>query len=99
VRIRKYVVANKWRDYKKRVIMDETYNQRRIVSVHQMLFEMARGNFNSKIPESKEKDELETIVVLINMVAEEIKGSLFEFVNVHSTTEFITQTNLILDSN
>lgn len=79
--------------------MDEPYNQRRIVSVHQMLFEMARGNFNSKIPESKEKDELETIVVLINMVAEEIKGSLLEFVNVHSTTEFITQTNLILDSN
>lgn len=79
--------------------MDEIYNQRRIVSVHQMLFEMARGNFNSRIPESKEKDELETIVVLINMVAEEIKGSLFEFVNTHSTPEFITQTNLILDSN
>lgn len=79
--------------------MDEIYNQRRIVSVHQMLFEMARGNFNSKIPESKEKDELETIVVLINMVAEEIKGSLFQFVNIHTTPEFITQTNLILDSN
>jgi AraC-like DNA-binding protein len=79
--------------------MDEIYNQRRIVSIHQMLFEMARGNFNSRIPESKEKDELETVVVLINMVAEEIKGSLFEFVNTHNTQDFVTQSTLTLDSN
>jgi len=79
--------------------MDEIYNQRRIVSIHQMLFEMARGNFNYRIPESNEKDEIETLVVLINMVAEEIKGSLFEFINTHSSQVYVTQSTLTLDAN
>ena len=79
--------------------MDEIYKQERIISVHQMLFEMARGNFNSRIPQSALDDDLETIVVLINMVAEEIKESILDFVSTHNTHEFITQTNLILDRN
>ena len=66
-----------------------------------MLFEMARGNFNSRIPLSVNDDELETLVVLINMVAEEMKESIFQvgYVNTHSTHQFITQTTFILDSN
>lgn len=80
--------------------MDPQLNQQRIVTMHQMLFEMARGNFNGRIPLSSEDDELETLVVLINMVAEEMKESIFHagYVNPHSTFRFITQTNLILDS-
>ena len=50
--------------------MNRPHNQERIVTMHQMLFEMARGNFNSRIPLSLFDDELETLVVLINMVAE-----------------------------
>jgi AraC-like DNA-binding protein len=81
--------------------MNRPDNQERLVTMHQMLFEMARGNFNSRIPLSSYDDELETLVVLINMVAEEMKESIFHsgFINTHSTHEFITQTTLILDEN
>ncbi|CAM3578354.1 helix-turn-helix domain-containing protein [Flavobacterium psychrophilum] len=79
--------------------MDSPHNQERIVTMHQMLFEMAGGNFNSQIPLSSYDDELETLVVLINMVAEEMKESIFHdgYVNTHSTQQFITQTTFILD--
>jgi AraC-like DNA-binding protein len=80
--------------------MNQEHNQERIVAMHQMLFEMARGNFSSRIPLSAYDDELETLVVLINMVAEEMKESIFHagYVNPHSTYRFISQTNIVLDS-
>ena len=80
--------------------MKKTYNEERIVTIHQMLFEMARGNFNSHIPLSSNEDELETLVVLINMVAEEIKESIFHvgYVNPHRTHQFIAQTTFVLDA-
>lgn len=80
--------------------MEKLHNQKRIVTMHQMLFEMARGNFNSRIPLSPYDDELETLVVLINMVAEEMKESVFHggYVNTHRTPSFIAQTTFILDS-
>ncbi|WP_348800139.1 helix-turn-helix transcriptional regulator [Flavobacterium adhaerens] len=79
--------------------MKSPHNQERIVSMYQMLFEMARGNFNSRIPLSPYDDELETLVILINMVAEEMKESIFHggYVNSHSTHRFIAQTSFILD--
>ena len=79
--------------------MSNKHNEERIVAMHQMLFEMARGNFSNRIPLSSFDDELETLVVLINMVAEEMKESIFHagFVNPHGTYRFITQTNLDLD--
>jgi AraC-like DNA-binding protein len=80
--------------------MEKAHNQKRIVTMHQMLFEMARGNFNSRIPLSQYDDELETLVVLINMVAEEMKESIFHigYVNTHSTRLFIAQTTFVLDA-
>jgi AraC-like DNA-binding protein len=80
--------------------MEKLHNQKRIVTMHQMLFEMARGNFNSRIPLSPYDDELETLVVLINMVAEEMKESVFHggYVNTHRTPPFIAQTTFILDT-
>jgi AraC-like DNA-binding protein len=80
--------------------MERPHNQERIVTLHQMLFEMARGNFNSRIPLSQYDDELETLVVLINMVAEEMKESIFHngYLNPHTTHRFINQTTLVLDS-
>ncbi|WP_310555180.1 hypothetical protein [Flavobacterium sp.] len=79
--------------------MENPHNQERIVVLHQMLFEMARGNFNSRIPLSQYDDELETLVVLINMVAEEMKETIFHsgYVNPHTTYRFINQTTFILD--
>ncbi|MBC7847733.1 MAG: helix-turn-helix domain-containing protein [Flavobacterium sp.] len=80
--------------------MDSPHNQERIVTLHQMLFEMARGNFNSRIPLSSYDDELETLVVLVNMVAEEMKESIFHsgYVNPHTTYRFINQATFVLDS-
>jgi AraC-like DNA-binding protein len=80
--------------------MERPNDQERIVSMHQMLFEMARGNFNCRIPLSPYDDELETLVVLINMVAEEMKESIFQvgYVNTHRTHQFIAQTSFILDA-
>lgn len=80
--------------------MNHLHYEDRIVAIHQMLFEMARGNFSNRIPLSTHDDELETIVVLINMVAEEMKESIFHtgYVNPHSTFRFITPANFVLDS-
>ena len=79
--------------------MDKPNDQARIVKIHQMLFEMAGGNFNSRIPLSSYDDELETIVILINMVAEEMKEFLFNlgFINTHRSHQFISQTTILLD--
>lgn len=80
--------------------MERPHNKERIVTMHQMLFEMARGNFNSRIPLSSYDDELETLVVLINMAAEEMKESIFHvgYMNTHSTRPFIAQTTFVLDA-
>lgn len=79
--------------------MDKKDNQERIVALHRMLFEMARGNFSNRIPLSSYDDELETLVVLVNMVAEEMRESIFHagYVNPHNSYRFITQANLVLD--
>lgn len=79
--------------------MDKPHNQERIVTLHQMLFEMARGNFNNRIPLSAYDDELETLVVLVNMVAEEMKESIFHsgYVNPHTTYRFINQVTFVLN--
>ncbi len=76
-------------------------NQERIIHIHQMLFEMARGNFNKRIPLSALDDEMETLVVLINMVAEEMSESIFQdgYLNIHKSRGAFRQTTLILDGN
>ncbi|MBC5864316.1 AraC family transcriptional regulator [Flavobacterium turcicum] len=79
--------------------MNKTYNEERIVTIHQMLFEMARGNFNTRIPLSSNDEELETIVVLINMVAEEMKESVFQigYINTHKTFQVTARSTFVLD--
>ena len=81
--------------------MNRPHNRRRMVSMHKMLFEMARGNFNNQIPLSNYDDEIETLVLLINMVAEELKESVFHsgFVNPYSTHKMVTSASFILDQN
>lgn len=69
--------------------------------MQKMLFEMARGNFNNQIPLSDYDDEIETLVVLVNMVAEELKESAFHsgFVNPYITHRMLTSATFILDEN
>lgn len=81
--------------------MNKPQNRQRMVSMHKMLFEMARGNFNIQIPLSNNDDEIETLVVLVNMVAEELKESVLHsgFVNPYITHRMLTPATFILDEN
>lgn len=79
--------------------MQQEINQQRIQKMYQMLLEMAGGNFTNRIQRSEKDDELEALVVLINMVAEEMKESVFHsgFINPHYTYTNLIQTTFILD--
>ncbi|MFD2939197.1 helix-turn-helix domain-containing protein [Flavobacterium notoginsengisoli] len=79
--------------------MKRPHNRRRMISMQKMLFEMARGNFNNQIPLSNYDDEIETLVVLVNMVAEELKESAFHsgFVNPYITHRMLMPATFILD--
>lgn len=79
--------------------MKRPHNHKRIVAMHQMLFEMARGNFNMQVPVSGLDDELERLLVLLNMVAEELKESvLFSgYINPHGSQLFVASATFLLD--
>jgi AraC-like DNA-binding protein len=80
--------------------MQQEINQQRIQSMYQMLLEMGSGNFTNRIERTDQDDELEALVVLVNMVAEEMKGSVFHsgFINPHYTYTNLVQTSFILDT-
>lgn len=73
----------------------------KIEKICQMIFEVASGNFSYRIERSGREDELETIIVLLNMMAEEIRESFHHFalVNPHETYKQIAQMTFILDGN
>lgn len=48
--------------------------QTRLEMIKHMLMELSLGNFSYKIPASNEEDEIESIILLMNMMAEEIRG-------------------------
>ena len=67
--------------------------------MHQMLFEMARGNFNIQIPLEGPEDELETLAVLFNMVAEELGDFALSrgAAGMHDAQRFVTAATLVFD--
>jgi len=79
--------------------MQQEFNKMRIRSIYKMLFEMATGNFTYRIPRSAENDELESLVVLVNMMAEEMKTSAFHssFINPHCTYQHLVHTVIVLN--
>jgi hypothetical protein len=64
-----------------------------------MLFEMAAGNFNFRIEKTGSDDELEGLIVLVNMVAEELRANVFHngYVNSHFTFQYLIQNTFILN--
>lgn len=80
--------------------MQQETNQQRIQNMYQMLLEMGGGDFTKRIQRSGQDDELEALVVLVNMVAEEMKESVFHtgFINPRYTYKNLVQTTFILDS-
>jgi AraC-like DNA-binding protein len=79
--------------------MEPASNQKRIESIYQMLFEMAAGNFNFRIERTGLDDELEGLIVLVNMVAEELRATVFHngYINSHFTYQYLIQSTFILD--
>ena len=79
--------------------MQREINQKRIHSIRQMLLEMASGNFSHRIARTEEDDELESLTVLINMVAEEMQETLFPkgYINTHHLQQNLTSLSFIVD--
>lgn len=72
----------------------------RIEKICQMIFEVASGNFSHRIERSGQNDQLESIIVLLNMMAEEIRESFHHFVSInpHETYKQVVQMTFILDN-
>jgi len=81
--------------------MHREINQKRIHNIRQMLLEMASGNFSHRIARTEEDDELESLTVLINMVAEEMQETLFPkgYINTHHLQQNLTTLSFIVDDN
>lgn len=79
--------------------MKQEHNRKRIESIYQMLFEMAAGNFNFRIEKTGNDDELEGLIILVNMVAEELRSHVFQngFVSSYFTFQYLIQNTFILN--
>lgn len=81
--------------------MQPDIQQQRIRSIFQMLFEMAAGNFTYRIQRTGTDDEIEALIELVNMTAEEMKASIFHYgyIRPHHTYQYMIQHTFILDPN
>lgn len=71
----------------------------RIRGIQHMLFSIAQGEFGFRIPRSMEDDEIEGVIVLLNMMAEEMRETLqaYNDLRVRASTEDYLQLLMILD--
>lgn len=71
----------------------------KIEKICQMILEISSGNFSYRIERSGHDDQLESVIVLLNMMAEEIRESFHHFamINPHETYQQIAQMTFILD--
>lgn len=80
----------------------KTENDRiRISNINKMIIELASGNFNYKIERSDKEDDLETLSVLLNMMAEEIRVNLRNqlFTKNPNRNQNFIQFLILLDAN
>jgi AraC-like DNA-binding protein len=79
--------------------MKSEKEKERIDSINRMIIEMASGNFSYQVERSEHNDELETLAVLLNMMAEEMRESFHHqgFVNPRRIYRHIAQITFILD--
>ncbi|MBO0322169.1 helix-turn-helix domain-containing protein [Muricauda sp. CAU 1633] len=73
----------------------------RVKRIHNMLLEMAKGNFFHSLEPSEKNDNIASLVVMLNMVNEEIRASFVHqgFANAHHTPQCIIQLSLLMDAN
>jgi AraC-like DNA-binding protein len=79
--------------------MTQDLYPQRMRSIYQMLFEMAAGNFSYRIPRDGADLDLDLLIELVNMVAEEMKASIFHYgyIQPHNTYHYLIQHTFILD--
>ncbi len=75
--------------------------KKRMQRINQMLLEMAAGNFFYRLDRSDKNDNVEALVIVLNMLAEEIQESFLHqgYVNSQGTTKHIVQMCFMLDEN
>ena len=71
----------------------------RIQEILRMLLEMSSGNFFFRLERSKKDDNLEAMIVILNMLAEEIQESLIHqgHINPRGLTKHIVQMCFLID--
>ena len=79
--------------------MEDEMNQQRIEGMYRMLLEMADGNFNYELPTTGREDTLESLLVLLNMLAKELRVSLshWGYIDPHKIYHYLQQVAFILD--
>lgn len=79
----------------------EEFNKQRMMDIHTMILEMASGNFHYQIERSSTDDDLESIIVGLNMLAEEIEANIVHqgFANNNTSVMDIVKMSFILDEN
>ena len=79
--------------------MQDKIDQQRIESMYKMLLEMADGNFNYEIPSSGTEDTFESLVMLLNMLAKELKVSLshWGYIDPHLMYRYLLDTTFVVD--
>ncbi|WP_163516791.1 AraC family transcriptional regulator [Gelidibacter japonicus] len=77
------------------------FEKQRVRNIHNMILEMASGNFHYQIERSSKDDDLESIIVGLNMLAEEIEANMVHqgFANANTTIMDIIKMSFILDEN
>ncbi|MCG2462575.1 AraC family transcriptional regulator [Flavobacteriaceae bacterium F89] len=73
--------------------------KKRMQRISHMLLEMAAGNFFYRLDRSDKNDNVEALVIVLNMLAEEIQESFLHqgYVNSQGTTKQIVQMCFMLD--
>lgn len=64
--------------------------EKQIVQIKNIILEMAKGNFNYRIPRSDQNNDTEAIVVLLNMLAQELQASYNPFIYNAPATKLLT---------
>jgi PAS domain S-box-containing protein len=73
----------------------------RLIDIQKVIQAMAQGDFNLRVARTEEDDEIETISVLLNMMAEEMKETLGFYSDIRRKSTLADQAHLvfILDNN
>lgn len=78
--------------------MEREEYKKRFNEIHQFIIEIATGNFSFKLEPRDKQDEVETLVMLLNMMAEELRSLMYQ-INPEESTWNIQQMGYILDQN